>query len=93
MAFSPNLEDRERDKFVESPSRSGMSAVEVFGTLTSSSGPFSPPAGANAIVRSVAGAVETYQYKSGGIAGTVLKTITVTSTDATLEELLTVEVS
>jgi hypothetical protein len=93
MAFSPNLDDRERDKFVESPSRSGMTAVEVFGTLTSSSGPFAPPAGANAVVRSVAGAVETFQYKSGGISGTLLKTVTVTYTDSTLDELLTVEIS
>lgn len=29
MSFSPNLEDRERDKFVESPNRSGQTAVEV----------------------------------------------------------------
>lgn len=29
MSFSPNLLDRENDKFVESPSRSGKSAIEV----------------------------------------------------------------
>ena len=29
MAFTPNLEDRERDKFVESPTRPGYTAVEV----------------------------------------------------------------
>lgn len=29
MAMSPNLEDRERDKFVDSPNRASRSAVEV----------------------------------------------------------------
>lgn len=93
MTFSPNLQDRENGKFVESPTRSGETAIEVVGSLTAVAGPFAPPAGTDSIVRSVSGAVETYEYKSGGIAGTVLKTVTVTSTDSTLEELLTVEVS
>jgi len=29
MGFSPNLEDRERAKFVESPTRPGETAIEV----------------------------------------------------------------
>lgn len=88
-----SLQDNSQNAFVDSPTRSGKTAVEVYGSLTAMAGPFAPPAGTDAIVRTVLGAVETYEYKSGGIAGTVLKTVTVTSTDATLEELLTVEVS
>lgn len=30
MSFTPNLEDRERDKFVESPTRPNHTAIEVF---------------------------------------------------------------
>lgn len=43
MAISPNLEDREQAKFVESPSRPGFTAVEVFGSLSTGTGPFSVP--------------------------------------------------
>jgi hypothetical protein len=93
MAFSPNLEDRELTKFVESPSRPGNAAVEVVGNLTQSSGPFDPPLSADTIVRSVSGAIETYTYRQGGPTGTILKTITVTYHTASLNDLHTVEVS
>jgi hypothetical protein len=93
MAQSPNLQDRELNKFVESPGRPGKSAVEVIGSFTSGAGPFDPPSSSDTIVRAVAGAVETYTYKQGGPSGTTLKTITVTYTTPSLSELLTVEVS
>jgi hypothetical protein len=85
--------ERAYDVFVESPTRTNKTAVEVSGTLTSSSGPFSPPANSDAIARSVAGPVETFEYFTGGLAGTLVKTITVTYTNATLEDLVSVEVS
>jgi hypothetical protein len=65
--------DRELNKFVESPSRPGEPAVEIVGNLVSTPGPFSPPAGTDSVVRSVASNVETYEYKSGGVSGTVIK--------------------
>lgn len=88
-----SLPDRELNKFVESPSRPGEPAVEIVGNLVSTPGPFSPPANCDYISRSVLSNVETYEYKNGGSGGTLLKTVTVTYVDATLEELLTVEVS
>lgn len=90
---SGNIKDRENNKFVESPTRPGKTAVEVFGTLTSGVGPFDPPIGTDFIGRSVLSNVETYQYKSGGQSGTLLKTVVVTYVAADLEELLKVEVS
>lgn len=93
MAFSKNLQDRERDKFLESPSRPGFAAVEVVGNFTSGTGPFDPPATSNAISRTALGAIETYRYYSGGLAGTLLKTITVTYTNSSLQDLVSVEVS
>lgn len=88
-----SLPDRELNKFVESPSRPGEPAIEIVGNLTSTPGPFSPPTNADSIVRTVLSNVETYEYKSGGISGTLLKTVTVTYTDNTLEELVNVVVS
>lgn len=38
MSFSPNILDRELDKFVESPTRTGKTAVEVVGSLTVTDG-------------------------------------------------------
>lgn len=55
--------------------------------------PFSAPAGANYIGRSVVSDVVTWEYKSGGSGGTLLKTVTVTYTDATLETILSIGVS
>lgn len=88
-----SLPDRELNKFVESPSRPGEPAIEIVGNLTSSPGPFSPPINCDSIVRTVLSNVETYEYKNGGIAGTLLKTVTVTYVDNTLEELVNVVVS
>ncbi len=88
-----NIKDREFQKYVESPTRPGKTAVEVFGSISTGSGSFDPPVGTDYIGRSVASNVETYLYKSGGEFGTLLKTITVTYVAADLEELLKVEVS
>lgn len=58
----------------------------------SNTGQFAAPINADYIGRSVSSNVETFVYKSGGASGTLLKTIDVTYTDATLNELVSVEV-
>ena len=70
---------REQDKFVESPTRSGKTAVEVVGDINAVSvpGPFAPPAGTDAFTRVVSGNNETISYRSGGITGPILKSITI----------------
>jgi len=85
--------ERAQDAFIESPTRANKTAVEVVGSITTGVGPFDPPPGSDTIVRSVAGAVETYTYRQGGISGTILKTITVTYHTPSLNDLHTVEVS
>lgn len=96
MAITRNsISGREFHKFVESPTRPGEPAVEIAGTFTANvdPGPFAPPQNTDSIVRTVLANVETYEYKVGGISGTLLKTVTVTYTDNTLEELVNVVVS
>jgi hypothetical protein len=79
MAMKDDIRQRELDKFVQSPTRTDGAAVEITGniTATASPGPFAPPAGTDAFTRSVAGNTETIEYRTGGIAGAVLKTIKV----------------
>lgn len=95
MSIIPSISGREFSKFVESPSRPGESAVEVTGSITaiSSPGPFAAPAGTDTVTRSVLSNVETYQYRIGGVSGTVLKTITITYTADDLEEMVSAVVS
>lgn len=90
MAISPASTDREFDKFVESPTRPGKTAVEVTGNLTANvvENLFDIPETCDAIVRSVASNVETYQFKSGGVSGSLLKTITLTYTSSSLKDLV-----
>lgn len=72
-----SIHDREYHKFVESPTRPGEPAIEVTGDITTVPSPFAPPSATDAFTRSVAGNTETIEYRSGGIAGTILKTIKV----------------
>ena len=81
-----SIHDRELHKFVESPTRPGEPAVEVSASI--SPGPFDAPDLTDACVRTVVGPVETFEFKTGGISGTVLKTITLTYTAPDLEELV-----
>lgn len=83
-----SLPDRELNKFVESPNRPGEPAVD-----TVSSGVFDAPINTDAVVRSVVGPVETWEFKSGGISGSVVKTVTVTYTDITLVDILNVVIT
>lgn len=55
--------------------------------------PFLPPPNADYMSRSVAGNVETYVYRQGGSGGTVLKTIVITYTNSSLNDILNVQVS
>jgi hypothetical protein len=93
MAFSPNTLDREHDKFVESPTRPGKTAIEIVGEISASPNPFSPPPSCDFILRSVSGSVETFEYFNGGSGGTLLKTVAVTYSGPDLEDLVSVEVS
>lgn len=43
MAIPSGILDREFNKFIESPTRPGKSAVEIVGDITTSTGPFSIP--------------------------------------------------
>lgn len=92
MSFSPNILDRELDKFVESPTRIGKTAVEVFGSLSTTQGAFSIPT--NALVYTYSTGTdgiyftEIYSfYESGTPIAPVnlLKTITLYYSDAEFE--------
>lgn len=85
--------ERAFDAFVESPTRPNATAVEVVGALSVGGGPFDPPTNSDTITRTVAGAVETYRYRQGGVSGTIIKTVTVTYTNSSLQDLVSVEVT
>jgi hypothetical protein len=76
MSIRDALQEREMDQFVESPTRAGKTAVEVSGTFTVGGGPLDVPPTTDFISGVVAGSDFVITYKSGGSAGTTLKTIT-----------------
>jgi len=92
MAIPGSSKDRELKKFVESPTRPGETAIEVVGALSVGPGPLDPPLDTDTITRQVSGAVETYRYYQGGASGTLLKTVVVTYTSNSLQDLVSVEV-
>lgn len=83
-----SLPDRELHKFVESPNRPGEPAIE-----TVSGGIFDAPLTTDAVVRIVSGAIETWEFKTGGISGTILKTITITYQSPALGEIVNVVIT
>jgi hypothetical protein len=86
MGITPNLLDREREKFVESPSRPNQPAIEVI-----SSGKLIPPAEADAMtVAYPNSSTEVYSYRVGGVSGSVVKTITVVYTSPSKNDILSV---
>lgn len=88
MALSPTLVDREQAKFVDV---SGATAVRVFDLAASGGGGLSPPPNTDTVVASYPDAVtEVYQYKSGGVSGTLLATVTVVYTTAAKDLISTV---
>jgi hypothetical protein len=60
---------------------------------TATANPFAPPPGTDYIGRSVASNVEVFVYRNGGSLGTLLSTVTVTYSDNTLDELVSVTVA
>lgn len=88
MSQSGAIRDREFSKFVDSPTRVDQSAVET----VDSSNQFAPPPDCDFIQRIHTGNVETYNYRQGGATGTILKTVRVTYTSNSLNELVSVEV-
>lgn len=85
MALSPTLDDREQGKFRDAGSvTSSRVAVSIEGALAA-------PDGTDAIVVGYpSSTVETYAFKSGGIGGTTLMTLTVTYTTSSKEFIATV---
>lgn len=85
MALSPTLVDREQGKFRDAGdvTRSRVAVIPE--------GNFSPSAEFDAIVATYpSAAVEVYTYKSGGVSGTTVMTITVTYTSPAKTDLSTV---
>lgn len=89
MSQPSNIKDREHAKFIDSPTRENQSAVEVVNT----SNRFAPDPRADYIQRIHAGSVETYNFFQGGPTGTLLKTVVVTYTSNSLNDLLNVAVT
>lgn len=86
MVLKTQISDREYQKFVEID---GKHVVQVTPLQS-----FSPPPETDAISTSYPDLVtEIYQYRQGGLSGTILKTVTIIYVDATKENLLSVEVA
>jgi hypothetical protein len=92
MPISPNLLDRENDKFVESPSRPGATAIEVSGNISLTPPAFGLPANATCYTYEVTTDglyfVEQYKFYSGGTPASpagLLKTISLYYSDSALE--------
>jgi hypothetical protein len=84
-----NIQDREFQKFVESPTRANGSAVEVVGDITTSPGPFAPPSNTDSFTVSYPNSVtEVYEFRSGGVTGTIIKSITLIYANSSKQNLL-----
>jgi len=82
--ISPNIKDRELDKFADVKDRP---VVRVL-----SSNQFDLPAECDAITRVVTGNVESWQYRQGGELGVVLQTVNVTYAEPSLKNIISVVV-
>lgn len=92
MAIAGVIEQREYDKFVESPTRAGKTAVEIFGSVTSFENPFGIPSNSTVYTYATGTAgiyfTEVYSfYESGTPIAPVnlLKTITIYYSDSKLK--------
>ena len=85
------LRDRDFQSFVESPGRGlPYTAREVFIDKLNS---FSPPSSADSITAQYPDNVtEIYEYREGGITGTILNSVTVIYLDSTKELIQSVSV-
>lgn len=92
MAIPCSTIELENKKFVESPTGSGDVAVRTAPSIETN--PFGPPLDADAItVGYPSSTIEVYEYRTGGIGGSVLKTVTVTYNTGSKNEILTVVVT
>lgn len=89
MSQPSNIKDREYSKFLDSRFRQKESAVEVIET----SNRFAPDLRADYIERIVSGSQETFNYRTGGNLGTIVKTVVVTYTAVNLKDLVSAEVT
>ena len=85
MAIPSNIEEREHDKFLESPVRPNKSAIET----VDFSNRFGVDSRVTKIEVTVSGNIEIYNYKAGS---TLIKTIKVTYDDSSRRELSSVEI-
>ena len=90
MALPHNIRDREHDKFTENSS--GETAVRVVGDMTVDSNPFAPPGNTDTITVTQGTTTEVYNFRNGGPAGTILRTVTLTYTDSTKQCLSQIDV-
>lgn len=89
MPFSPVVLDRERDKFLQTAA--GETAVRVNAISMFS---VNIPENADSFdVQHPSTTVEIYRYFLGGISGTLLKTITITYTNAAHDGLVSFEIT
>lgn len=86
MALKDQITGREYEKFAEVQ---GLHAVNV--RVLSN---FTPPAEADAVTATYPVATqEVYEFRTGGIAGAILRTVTVNYVDATKELILNVAIT
>jgi hypothetical protein len=81
MALDRNLNCREFDKFVECDGNPAVRTVDCSAML---------PSGYDYLENNPTATTDVFTYKSGGVGGTTLGTITVTYTDSTKCELVSV---
>lgn len=82
MALDRNLNCREFDKFVECEGEPAVRTVDCSSMV---------PAGYDYLENTPTATTDVFTYKSGGASGSVLGTVTVTYTDSTKCELVSVE--
>lgn len=90
MPIPTNIRDREHDKFTENSS--GETAVRVVGDMTIDANPFAPPGNTDTITVTQGSNTEVYNFRQGGPAGTILRTVTLTYTDSNKDCLQQVDV-
>ena len=82
----------ENKKFVESPDGSGQVAIRT--VASESDNPFAPPIGSDAMTATYPDNVtEVYAYRTGGLAGTIVQTVTVVYTAANKNLILNMVVT
>lgn len=83
MTLSANINNREFDKFKEINSQTAVATYQIGG--------LNIPEDADTITASYPTATqEVFEYRQGGVGGTILATITVDYVDATKAELVSV---